>query len=50
MEGSLEGILEITSPFADMQEFMHKIYKTFTSILNSLVLNFLTLQRSVWRY
>jgi len=27
MEGSLEGILEITNTIADMQEFMHKIYK-----------------------
>ena len=50
MEGSLEGILEITNPLADMQECMHKIYKKSTPILNFLAPNFLTLQRSVWLY
>jgi len=47
MEGSLIGILEITNPLADMQEFMHKIYKKSTPIINSLAPNSFTSQRSV---
>lgn len=48
MEGSLEGIMEIASPYADMQEFMNKNYKIYTHILNSLALNFLTLQKKLF--